>query len=240
MEGQPRKSYSKREIAAFARQFGRSRATIWSWLAQGCDFENAESVEYFLARKPGRRPKAGSLVPKLPNPSSNPPPSSNSPLQPSGNGEKLAPHGKKGAAAALERLEAQEERAHARLEAALASTNPQRIAAAQDFWLKCSETLRRLDLAVEIARRNEETQIPLKVAEQTATSIAEWLRIAFLQFLSSETTSLIGINDVGEFKTYAIERFKGIVDLTVRSADKTASPVPDWAKERIKIAWNVS
>jgi hypothetical protein len=34
------------------------------------------------------------------------------------------------------------------------------IAACQDFWLKCSETLRRLDLAVEVARRQEETQIP--------------------------------------------------------------------------------
>jgi hypothetical protein len=79
-----------------------------------------------------------------------------------GNGD-LGPIGKKGAAAALERLEQAEERAHARLEAALGHGNPVEIAAAQDFWLKCSETLRRLDLAVEIARRQEETLVPLRV-----------------------------------------------------------------------------
>jgi hypothetical protein len=43
-----------------------------------------------------------------------------------GNGETLPPAGKRGAAAALERLEASEERAHARLEAALGPRRPAR------------------------------------------------------------------------------------------------------------------
>ena len=130
-------------------------------------------------------------------------------------------------------------RAHARLEAALLRGNPVEIAAAQDFWLKCSATLRRLDLAVETARREAETQVPLRVAQAAQTAAAEWLRIAFIQFLSSEGKALIGIKDFGQWKFYAVERFKGILDLVVKNADKTDSAIPDWAKERIKTAVNV-
>ena len=87
----------------------------------------------------------------------------------------------------LERLEREEEQAHRRLQAALAGGNPLSIDAAQSFWLKCSETLRRLDLAVEVARREAETQVPLRVAQDAVTATAEWLRISVTQFLSAET-----------------------------------------------------
>jgi hypothetical protein len=97
---------------------------------------------------------------------------------PPSNVETLPPAGKRGAAATLEQAE---ERAHARLEAALLRGNPVEIAAAQDFWLKCSATLRRLDLAVETARREAETQVPLRVAQAAQTAAAAWLRIAFIQ-----------------------------------------------------------
>jgi hypothetical protein len=160
------------------------------------------------------------------------------PSELAGNGE-LPPAGKKGAAAALERLELQEEKSHRRLQAAMARGNPVEIAAAQDFWLKCSETLRRLDLAVETARREAETQIPLKVAESAITAAAEWMKLSFMVFLSSEGTALQGIRDFGEWKAYAIERFKGILTLTVKNADKTCSAIPAWSKERIAQAWHM-
>jgi hypothetical protein len=63
--------------------------------------------------------------------------------------------------------------------------------------------------------------------------------IAFMQFLSSEGLALMGIKDFGEWKFYAIERFRSILDLAVMNADKTKSAIPAWAKERIKTAWNV-
>jgi hypothetical protein len=109
----------------------------------------------------------------------------------------------------------------------------------QEHWLKCSETLRRLDLAVEVARRSEEEQLPKKKAQDAVTFVAEWLRIAFMQFLSSEGKALMGIRDFGKWKFYAVERFKGILDLTLKNAGKTNSAIPGWAKERIKEAWNV-
>lgn len=49
----------------------------------------------------------------------------------------------------------------------------------------------------------------------------------------------MGIRDFGEWKHYAIERFRGVLNLTVKNADKTNSAIPDWAKQRIKEAWNV-
>jgi hypothetical protein len=71
--------------------------------------------------------------------------------------------------------------------------------------LKCSETLRLLDLAVEIARRREETQIPFRGAEDAIVAAAEWMRIAFTTFPSSEAQALMGIRDVGEWKHYAMQ-----------------------------------
>jgi hypothetical protein len=70
-------------------------------------------------------------------------------------------------------------------------------------------------------------------------SVSEWLRIAFAQFLSSEARALMGIKDVGEWKGYAIQRFKGILDLTLKSSLQTRSPIPAWAAEKVKEAWNV-
>jgi hypothetical protein len=72
------------------------------------------------------------------------------------------------------------------------------------------------------------------------TAAAEWMRIAFTTFLSSEAQGLMGIRDIGEWKHYAFARFKGILDLTVKNSLKTRSPVPDWASKRIRDAWNVS
>ncbi len=103
------------------------------------------------------------------------------------------------------------------------------IEACQEFWLKCSETLRKLDLAVEMARWDAEEQMPKKLAEAISLNISEWLR----------RRALMGIRDIGEWKSYAIERFKGILDLTVKSSPQTRSPIPAWAAEKVKEAWNI-
>jgi hypothetical protein len=69
------------------------------------------------------------------------------------------------------------------------------------------------------------------------------MRIAFSIFLSSEGLALMGIRDVGEWKHYVIERFKGILDLTVKNALKTTSPVPEWQhywdRHPLKARWQV-
>ena len=96
-----------------------------------------------------------------------------------------------------------------------------------------------MDLAVETDRRNAVELIPQKQAEAVSLHVAEWLRIAFAQFLSSESRSLMGIKDLGEFKLYAVERFRGIVYAAVKTSRKTNSSIPNWAEAKVIEAWNV-
>jgi hypothetical protein len=232
---------STEKIREVAARLQRSERTIWRWVAQGCDLANERSIRQFSEGKRLRKTNIQKAREKL------------EAAFTVGNGSRasgeaqfedlfsgrLPPLGRRGAAAALERLGEAEERAHARLLVAMERGSLYQIEACQDFWLKCSETLRKLDLAVEMARRDAEEQVPKKLAESIALNISEWLRIAFAQFLSSEARSLMGIKELGEFKAYSVERFRGILDLTVKSSLQTQSPIPDWAAEKVKEAWNV-
>jgi|SRR6516162_2581777 hypothetical protein len=230
-------AYSEAEILELSKRIGKNRATLWRWAKEGCDLRSHASVQSWIEKKrtretnvekARRRKEAQKIAAQSVNDQ-----------EPAGNGETLPPAGKRGAAAALERLENQEEEAHRRLQAALSRGNPIQIQAAQEFWLRCSETLRRLDLAVETARREAETQVPLRVAQEAVTAASEWLRISVSQFLSSETTALMAFKDGGEFRAYFIERLRGIVHLTMKNTEQTNSAIPDWAIARIKAAWNV-
>jgi hypothetical protein len=139
----------------------------------------------------------------------------------------------------LERLELQEEESHRRLQAAMARGNPVEIAAAQEFWLRCSETLRRLDLAVKVARRSEEEQISKKLGEDVALYISDWLRIAFAQFPKFRGQAVNGNSGRWRVEGLCDERFRSILHLTVRSSLKTKSPIPDWAAAKVRESWNV-
>jgi hypothetical protein len=154
-----------------------------------------------------------------------------------GNGD--IPVGRRGAPATLLRLEFQEASAYSRLDAALARGNPVEIDAAQSYWLRVAETLRRLDAGLELGRWSAEQQVSKRLASDVTLAIADWLRTAFAQFLSSEVRMLMGFKDVGEFKAYAFSRFVSILHLTVRNSLKTNSPIPDWAADKIKESWNV-
>jgi hypothetical protein len=97
--------------------------------------------------------------------------------------------------------------------------------------------LRKLDLAVEIARRDAEERIPKRQAIELTLYVAEWLRIAFMQFLSAEGPTLLGIKNPAEWQAYALERFRGIIDLTVKSSLQTRSPIPPWTAAHVREAW---
>jgi len=122
----------------------------------------------------------------------------------------------------------------------LANGNAVAIDSAQTYWLRVAEVLRRLDRELESSRRGEEQMIPLKTAQDAVTFISEWLRISITTFLSAEGLTLAGgFKTVGELKAYFIERFKGIMFLTLKNSSKTNSPVAPWALERIRTAFNV-
>jgi len=114
-----------------------------------------------------------------------------------------------------------------------------RLNKAQMFWVRCAESLRKLDLSVELGRRDLEEMVPKRLACEIAAYISDWLRISFAVFLGSQVKPLMGIRDVGEWKHYAIERFRSILNMTVRNSLKTNSPILDWAARQVMESWNV-
>jgi hypothetical protein len=219
-------------VKSIALETGRSVQTIWRWKSRGCILDDPASVRQFLEgnklrQNPNlvREGENGLAAPSEPEPDLNQ--------------IELGPVGKRGAAAALQRLEAIEERAHARLVRAIEAGNPFQIKTCQEFYLRSSETLRRLDLAVETERRTILEQIPMRQIEDISRQISDWLRSAFEQFLTAESSGLMAITNLGEFKFSAIERFRGILHATVKTSLRTDPPIPDWAAANVVEAWNV-
>ena len=58
-------------------------------------------------------------------------------------------------------------------------------------------------------------------------------------FPNSCTKLAGGFKIVGELKAYFFKRFRGVMFLTLKNSSKTNSPVPPWALERIRTAFNV-
>src|SRR6516165_1306901 len=88
-----------------------------------------------------------------------------------------------------------------------------------------------LRLSLRKTRRSEDEMIPLKTAQEVVTFVSEWLRISIMTFLSAEGLTLAGgFKTVGDLKAYFIQRFKGIMFLTLKNADRTMSAVPDLGK----------
>jgi hypothetical protein len=227
------------QVNALADRLGKHPATIFRWLNLGLDIDSETSIQEFLQGKKRKRNPHTSAIAEVKTQAPVPVPEPDPDPDPDLDQIELGPVGKRGAAAALMRLEEIEERAHARLMRAIEAGNPFQVKAAQEFYLRSSETLRRLDLAVETERRNSEEQVPMRQVEDISLQIATWLRLSFERFLNAESPGLMGIKDLGEFKFSAIERFRGILHRTVKAAIGNNSPIPPWAESRVIEAWNV-
>jgi hypothetical protein len=241
------------EVAACAKRINRSVPTVWRWVRAGCRIDDPQSLEAFQIEMERRktniarsRELRGIEGPIGTGRNKNQSASAEREAAPQarseavGNGETSPTPAKTGAGHTLRRLEEEEQRAYARMQLALEGGNPIAIQNAQELWLKIAEVLRRLDAGVAISRRSEEEMIPLKTAQDCVTFVSEWLRISLSTFLSAEGLTLAaGFPTIGELKVYFIERFRGVMFLTLKNADRTMSPVPDWAKERIREAWNI-
>ena len=197
-------------------------------MARGCNLNDPESVQKFLAEAEHKKTnvrryqEAHGNQPKAPTDHTVKPQRR---LEPNGNGELPAP-GRRGAGGALRRLEEQEERGYARLQLALERGDPIAIDAAQTCWPRVAEVLRRLDRELEISRRSAQERIPLKTA-QDAVTFGEWLRIWICVFLSSEGLTLAGgIKTVGDLKAYFFERFRGVMFLVLKNAERPIRRFP--------------
>ena len=224
-------------VKAVAKLTGKSAVTIWRWVRQGCDLNSPASIsEYLEGNKLRQHPN---LIRKPTTKSVRNGTKSVDEVSLDLDRIELGPIGKRGAAAALQRLETMELSAHARMLKAIESGDQFKIKRAQEFFLQCVETLRRLDLAVEIERRSVGEQVPKSQVELISTQISQWMREAVKEFLSSEAQNLMGMKDLGECKLYFIERFKAILHRTVKASIAKDSPIPPWALAQVIKAWNI-
>jgi hypothetical protein len=232
-------SASTKKVKELAGRLKRSERTVWRWIQEGLDVTSERSVRAFSEGKELRKTNVQKARERREafgvSDGSGSRTSDEPELGQWFSGELSAPR-ERGAAAALERLEESEERSHARLLIAMETGNRFQIEALQDFWLKCSETLRKLDIAVDLARRDRGEQVPKRLVEEISFQISAWLCTAFGQFLSAEAQTLIGIRGLGESKAYAIRRFHEILEVTVKSSMQT---IPDWAAAKVREAWNI-
>jgi hypothetical protein len=241
--------YSRAQLSELSKKVDRSWRTLQYWASQGCNLNDPASLEAFLQAKELRKTNVQKFRERCgmhqPAHTRHDKESETTRRRvaaihaTSGNGD-LPPVGKTGTGHTLRRLEEEEQRSFMRMQAALERGNPIEIQNAQEFWLKIAEVLRRLDAGVAIARRSEQEMIPLKTAQDCVLFVSEWLRISLSTLLSAEGLTLAGgFKTVGELKAYFIERFKGVMFLTLKNSGKTNSPIPPWALERIKTAFNV-
>src|SRR5271165_952874 len=107
-----------------ADRLGKHPATVWRWVARGCDIDSEDSIQQFLSGKKRRQTSHQKPVRK---PTESVETGSKSvdeaTVEPDLNQIELAPVGQKGAAATLARLEEIEERAAARLMRAIEHGN---------------------------------------------------------------------------------------------------------------------
>jgi hypothetical protein len=109
-------------------------------------------------------------------------------------------------------------------------------------WIEIAASVNAL-LNLDQAIVDQIDQIDLMIQnghESISLYLAEWFRIAFAQFLSSESRSLMGIMDPAEFRLYAIDRFRGIIFAAVKTSRKTNSPIPTWAETMVVEAWTAT
>ena len=112
-------AYSEAEILELSKRIG-SGTTLWRWASQGCDLRSHASVQTWIEKNRLRETNVTKSKRRRDHESDKylSVPVRRRAVTLAAMGD-LPPIGKKGAAAALERLEASEERAHARPAAAL-------------------------------------------------------------------------------------------------------------------------
>src|SRR5262249_32991502 len=214
--------YSRTELAEHSRKIGRGWRTLQRWVARGCDLNDPASVQKFLAESERKKTnvrrylEARGLTGVTLKARRRCVVRASGEFEASGNVDTLPPVGPRGAGATLRRLEKEEEEGHRRLQQALESGDQFAIDACQTYWLRVAEVLRRLDRELELSRRSEEEQIPLKTAQDAVTFVNEWLRISITTFLSAEGLTLAaGFPTIGDLKVYFTERFRGVMFMTL-------------------------
>jgi hypothetical protein len=212
-------------IKKIAGQADVELQTVRVWVREGLDVHDQAAVESCIERKRSRR-KGKSLAQSA----------QSIPVSADDICEELSTIDPDaiGAAANLKRLEAFESLLARRLELALASGDAPTIQTARQDYVTVSETLRKLDIAVDTYRRDAGELIARDEAAEAVRVLTEQLKIGFNLWLSSEVPALQAIDSPGKFVQHARRTYAFVFIENLKNTQKSRAAIPQWAWDIVK------
>jgi transcription elongation GreA/GreB family factor len=207
------------------KHVGKSPSTIKGWFKEGLDIADLSAVKAFSDKKDLTscgRARANAIarryaeVPKRPNDVAK--------------AEELVAidPGSEGAAAALKRLQEFERNSAIRLNAAIATNEPILTSSATKDHVAIAGALIKFENLVSQEARASGELISKAEMERAVAAIADWIRLSFQSWLSSETPNLVAINDPKEFAAAARTGFAGAVKACFMNSRKSRNAIPEW------------
>jgi hypothetical protein len=136
------------------------------------------------------------------------------------------PDDKLGAPAALRRFQIAELDAYRNHKAAVAYM----LAAseAEASWIRIASQMRHHEDQVKQADRASGELISKKEMQDACVALADWIRLSFKPWISSEAPTLVAINDPAKFDIEANAGFRASLKFWFENSRKSKNAIPAW------------
>jgi hypothetical protein len=216
----PKRRYLQGAVRRAANLTGKHPDTIRRWAKAGLDLSDVGAVlelsndrGHFRHKRHSVRVRNGlslDILGKLPAPD------------------------ERGAVGALKRLQRLEILFHDRLNEEIKNGgDPVTVSAASSDYTRLTESLRKYEKEVEMARRDLGHLLPKGEAVEAVKTVANWLRLTWMAWISSALDDVRSAPDTRHAKKVALHAFDEILVLRIQNFKKLRCPVPDWADEVI-------
>jgi hypothetical protein len=207
----------KHPLRHYAETYKKHLGTIKRYARSCAPMDDPAAMKFFLAAKKdtGRTGKGPGAKVKTALPDVPP------------NPDALA-----GAEHTLRRLAEEERQAHARLDAAKASKDPDALKLATELFLKIAESLLRYERGVSQDRRDSGEVLTRSQMTPILTSLAAWLRRANLDFLNSICLQIAEAQRPEEVYAAIAPTIRQSVTNAVNAATNDGR-LPGWVKEAL-------
>jgi hypothetical protein len=214
---------------------GKSPSTIKGWYKEGLDISDLTAVKRFSDKKDLTscgRARANAIARR------------SAEHRPHQNDVEKAQElvsidpGSEGAAAALKRLQEFERNSANRLNAAIAGRDPVLISSSTKDHVSIAGALIKFENLVAQSARDSGELIPKGQMERAVVAIADWIRLSFQAFLSSETPHLVAIKDPAQFVIAARTGFAAAVKTGFMNSRRSKNAIPEWIDQIFSDEYN--
>jgi hypothetical protein len=216
-------------LKGIAKKYDRGFSTVKRWAATGLDIGDDDAVARYVqaldlkavgaSAKAALRRRRGAK----PKPSQGAVPDVKKALE-----LQSVDPSSEGAAAALKRLQEFEKNSSVRLNAAHAEGDQVVISSATKDHVAIAGALIKFENLVATEARASGELIAKGDMENAIVAIADWIRLAFQAWLSSETPTLVAMKDPHQFVTAARTGFALAVKAGFENSLKSRNPIPEW------------